>query len=234
MEKATTINSIDVIIPAFNEERSVGKVVEAIPKDWVRDIIVVSNGSTDQTEQVADEAGATVLVEPRKGYGYACLRGISYLDQKPDPPEIVVFMDGDFSDYPEELPNVVAPIIEEGYELVIGSRAIGNRQQGAMLPQQVFGNWLATTLIRWLYGVKFTDLGPFRAITYESLKRVDMQDQTFGWTVEMQVKASKLGLRSTEVPVNYRKRIGVSKVTGTVKGTIMAGYKILFTIFKLL
>ncbi len=225
---------IDVVIPAFNEAQSVGKVVRDIPREWIREIVVVSNGSTDKTEQVARKAGATVLQEPRKGYGYACLKGVSYLNTKTQPPEIVVFLDGDYSDYPEEIPDIVTPIIDQGMDLVIGSRELGERQKGAMLPQQILGNWLATTLIRILYGVKFTDLGPFRAVRYNSLLEIDMQDKTYGWTVEMQVKAAKMKLKCTEVPVNYRKRIGVSKVTGTVKGTIMAGYKIIMTIFKLL
>lgn len=232
--KKTVDQHIDVVIPAFNEEQSIGKVVRDIPREWVREIVVVSNGSTDNTEQVALKGGATVLQELRKGYGYACLKGISYLGNKPEPPQIVVFLDGDYSDYPEELPDLVTPIIKRGMDLVIGSRELGEKQKGAMLPQQIFGNWLATTLIRLLYGVKFTDLGPFRAIRYKSLQDIDMQDKTYGWTVEMQVKAAKMKLKCTEVPVNYRKRIGVSKVTGTIKGTIMAGYKIIITIFKLL
>jgi len=227
---------IDVIIPAFNEEDSIAKVVSAIPKEWVRSIIVVSNGSTDLTEQNARTAGAIVLLEPNKGYGNACLKGMEYIAKQTEEgkPDIVVFLDGDYSDYPEELPEVVKPIIKEGADLVIGSRALGNREKGAMQPQQIFGNWLATHLIKWLYGVNFSDLGPFRAVRYSSLLAIDMQDKTFGWTVEMQVKAAKLGLNCREVPVNYRQRIGVSKVTGTVKGTILAGYKILWTIFKLL
>ncbi len=224
---------IDVIIPAYNEEAAITLVVQEIPS-LVREIIVVSNGSTDLTDQRAKEAGATVLREEKKGYGNACLKGIAHLkakalDQQPD---IVVFLDGDYSDYPEEMINIVSPIMEDDVELVIGSRATGDREQGAMLPQQIFGNWLATTLIRWFYGVQFTDLGPFRAITFEKLIALDMRDPTYGWTVEMQVKAAKMKLKVAEVPVRYRRRIGVSKVTGTVKGTILAGYKILWTIFK--
>ena len=228
--------NIQVIIPAFNEADSIHKVVGDIPKNLVTDIIVVSNGSTDETEQNAQDAGATVLREKRKGYGYACLKGMAYIADKKveDQPKIVVFLDGDYSDYPEEMSDLVKPILEEDFDMVIGSRALGNRERGSMLPQQVFGNWLATTLIKLLYKVKFTDLGPFRAIKYDKLLEIDMQDTTYGWTVEMQVKAAKLKMKCTEVPVNYRQRIGVSKVTGTVKGTIMAGYKILWTIFKLL
>ncbi|MEO1588667.1 MAG: glycosyltransferase family 2 protein [Bacteroidota bacterium] len=236
MERAADkdIPQIDVIIPAFNEEKSIGKVVRDIPKEWVREIIVVNNHSTDGTVPAARAAGATVLNEDRPGYGFACLKGIDYLKQKPKDvqPEIVVFLDGDYSDYPEELPKLAAPIIEGQAQMVIGSRALGNRERGALTPQQVFGNWLATRLLKLIYGASFTDLGPFRAIRFEDLLAIDMKDQTYGWTVEMQVKAAKYGLTSTEVPVNYRKRIGISKVSGTVKGTIMAGYKIIWTIIK--
>lgn len=236
MEAEDVNSNIYVIIPAFNEADAISHVVHDIPKQLVKEIIVVSNGSTDDTEGRAKQAGALVLSEPRKGYGSACLKGIEYLGTLPinDKPEIVVFIDGDYSDYPEELPKLIGPIKRDNMDLVIGSRALGNKEQGAMLPQQIFGNWLATTLIKWLYSVKFTDLGPFRAIRYDQLIKINMQDRTYGWTVEMQVKAAKLGLACTEVPVNYRRRIGVSKVTGTVKGTILAGYKILWTIFKLL
>jgi glycosyltransferase involved in cell wall biosynthesis len=227
---------IYVIIPAYNEAESIGKVLADLPAAWVAEAIVVSNGSTDATEAHARAAGATVLQEPRKGYGFACLKGLAYLAKKPadQTPDLVVFLDGDYSDFPEELPKLAAPILEDGYDLVIGSRALGNREPGSMMPQQRFGNWLATTLIRWLYGYEFSDLGPFRAVRYDQLLAIDMQDQTFGWTVEMQVKAAKLGLKCTEVPVKYRRRIGISKVTGTAYGTVMAGYKILWTIFKLL
>lgn len=227
---------VDVIIPAFNEEGSIAKVVGEIPAGWVREVVVVSNGSTDETEARAKDAGATVLKEDRKGYGYACLKGISYLQDAPQGSraDIIVFLDGDYSDYPEEMPNLLLPILDEGYDMVIGSRAIGERQKGSMTIPQVFGNWLATNLIRLLYKVEFTDLGPFRAIRFDRLLEMDMKDKTYGWTVEMQVKAAKMGFKSTEVPVDYRKRIGKSKVSGTVKGTFLAGYKILATIFQLL
>ena len=225
--------NIDIIIPAFNEEKAIGNVLAEIPKALVREVIVVSNGSTDNTVAVAENAGATVLLEPRRGYGQACLKGMEYIAAKAEKPDIVVFLDGDYSDYPEELPSVVKPILEGGMDMVIGSRALGDREQGSMQPQQVFGNWLATTLIRYLYGERFTDLGPFRAIRYSALLQLDMQDTNYGWTVEMQVKAARQKLRCTEVPVNYRVRIGESKVSGTIKGTFMAGYKILWTIFKL-
>lgn len=231
-----SIPIIDIIIPAYNEERSIASVVTDIPKNWVRDILVCNNASTDRTAEVAAEAGAIVLHQPLKGYGNACLKGLAHLEAKPmtEQPEIVVFLDGDYSDYPQELPDLVRPIMEQKMDMVIGSRALGNLEEGAMQPQQIFGNWLATNLIRLLYHYDFTDLGPFRAVRFDALKRLQMADTNFGWTVEMQVKAAKQGLRCTEVPVRYRKRIGVSKVSGTVKGTFMAGYKILWTIFKLL
>ncbi|MFB0908419.1 MAG: glycosyltransferase family 2 protein, partial [Spirosomataceae bacterium] len=179
---------------------------------------------------VATSAGATVLDEPRQGYGYACLKGIAYAKTKQ--PDIIVFLDADYSDYPSEMSDVVKPIIEQNYDMVIGSRALGEKESGSMTPQQIFGNWLATTLIRWIYNVNYTDLGPFRAIKYDKLLELKMQDTTYGWTVEMQLKAAKQQLKTIEVPVNYRQRIGHSKVSGTFKGTIMAGYKILSWIFK--
>lgn len=225
---------IDVIIPAYNEEASIGKVVGDIPKKLVREIIVCNNNSTDQTEGIATKAGATVVNQTLAGYGNACLKGMEYIARKDKKPDIIVFLDGDYSDFPEEMQKLLMPIIDEDYDLVIGSRALGKLESGAMMPQQIFGNWLATTLIRLFYGYEFTDLGPFRAITYSKLIEIDMQDRDFGWTVEMQVKAAKMKLRCTEVPVNYRKRIGVSKVSGTIKGTFLAGHKILWTIFKLL
>lgn len=236
METERSRLRVNVIIPAFNEAASIGRVVADVPPDVAEEVIVVSNGSTDATEEQARVAGATVLREEHKGYGFACLKGMSYIAAKPvgDQPDVVVFLDGDYSDYPEEMPALLAPLQNGQFDLVIGSRATGKRERGAMLPQQVFGNWLATTLIRLLYQTRFTDLGPFRAIRYARLLEMNMQDETYGWTVEMQVKAAKMGLRCTEVPVKYRKRIGVSKVTGTVRGTILAGYKILTTIFRLL
>ena len=225
---------IRVIIPAFNEQNAVGNVVSEIPRDLVEEVIVVNNASTDETEKVAREAGATVLREETKGYGRACLKGIDYLHSSERKTDIVVFIDADYSDYPEEMHELVKPIIEGGVDMVIGSRALGQRAKGSMTPQQVFGNWLATTLLRWFYGVRFTDLGPFRAIKHDQLMVLGMQDKTYGWTVEMQLKAAKKGLKCAEVPVNYRKRIGFSKVSGTVKGTVMAGYKIIWTIFRYL
>jgi glycosyltransferase involved in cell wall biosynthesis len=178
------------------------------------------------------EAGATVLQEPRQGYGYACLKGIEYLAGKPVPPDIVLFIDADFSDYPEEAVLILDPIIYSGADLVIGSRALGNKEKGSMTIPQVFGTWLATCLLQIIYKTHFTDLGPFRAIRFDKLLALDMKDSTYGWTVEMQLKAAKQKLVCTEVPVKYRRRVGVSKISGTVKGTVMAGYKILYTIFK--
>ena len=223
---------VDVIIPAFNEEEAVGHVVRDIPKELVREVVVVNNASSDRTRQRAEEAGATVLDQPLRGYGNACLMGIAHLRDKERRPDVVVFLDGDHSDHPEELPRLLAPIAEGQADLVIGSRALGTRERGSMTPQQVFGNRLACTLMRWLYGVHYTDLGPFRAIRWEALERLGMEDRNYGWTVEMQVKAARQRLPYAEVPVDYRRRIGFSKVSGTVKGTIMAGYKIIATIFK--
>ncbi len=205
-----------------------------IPRDWVRDIIVCNNNSSDRTGEMAAQNGATVVFQPEKGYGNACLAGMAHIAAKTDKPNIVVFLDGDYSDHPEELPTLVEPILSGDFDMVIGSRALGTRERGAMMPQQVFGNWLATRLIRLFFGYRFTDLGPFRAIRYDKLLAINMIDRNYGWTVEMQVKAAKLKLRCTEVPVTYRQRIGVSKVSGTVKGTIMAGYKIILTIFRYL
>lgn len=224
-----------VIIPAFNEQNAVCNVLAEIPSELVSEVIVANNGSTDNTVEQAKSCGATVLDEERKGYGYACLKGIDYLIEKPAADEaIVVFIDADYSDYPAEMTKLVEPIRNGKADLVIGSRALGVKERGAMTPQQVVGNWLATTLLKLFYKVEFTDLGPFRAIRFRSLIELGMEDKTYGWTVEMQLKAAKKGLQCMEVPVNYRRRIGKSKVSGTVKGTIMAGYKILWTIFKYL
>ena len=220
--------NISVIIPAFNEEESIGKVVADIPKTCVQEIIVVDNGCLDRTAEIAHAAGARVVREERRGYGSACLAGIAALNA----PEIVVFLDGDYSDFPSEMPLLLQPILAGDAEMVIGSRIRGVHEKGALLPQARFGNALATFLIRLLFHVCYTDLGPFRAIRYERLLAMDMQDKTFGWTVEMQIKAAKMELRVCEVPVSYRKRIGQSKITGTVKGTILAGCKIIITILR--
>jgi len=224
---------IKVIIPAFNEEASIGKVISEIP-DLVSEIIVVSNNSSDQTETVAKMAGATVLREPQKGYGYACLKGLEYIASQEIKPDIVVFLDGDYSDYPQDLHKIVAPIINNNnnMDLVIGSRVKRWREKGSMTFPQVFGNWLATSLMKLFFNAKFTDLGPFRAIKYKKLLALQMQDKTYGWTVEMQLKAVKQKLTYIEVPVHYKNRIGTSKVSGTVKGAIFAGVKILGWIFK--
>ncbi|MBR10275.1 MAG: UDP-glucose--dolichyl-phosphate glucosyltransferase [Rickettsiales bacterium] len=209
-------------------------VIDEIPSDWVTEIIVVDNGSFDDTYNKAKAHGATALKEERRGYGQACLKGMDHIAQSATHPDIVVFLDGDHSDYPEQLPELVKPIMEDGMNMVIGSRALGQKERGSMTPQQVFGNWLATSLIKWLYKYQYTDLGPFRAVKYSSLLAMKMVDTNYGWTVEMQLKAAKLKMKTTEVAVNYRQRIGVSKVSGTVKGTIMAGYKIILTIFRYL
>lgn len=221
---------ISVVIPAFNEEKSIGKVVADIPKDLVQHVIVVNNNSTDNTVEVAEKAGAIVLTENRKGYGWACLLGIEKANALNT--DIIVFLDGDYSDYPEEIIDVVTPILESDMDMVIGSRVLGKREKGSLTPQQVFGNWLATRLMRIFYRAKFTDLGPFRAIKATSLEKLNMSDKTYGWTIEMQIKAAKQKMKFCEVPVNYRKRIGVSKVSGTVKGTVLAGIKIIFAVFK--
>ena len=223
---------IIVIIPAFNEEKSIVKVVSELPHEIVSEVIVCNNGSTDQTASVAREAGATVLTETRRGYGWACLKGMDYCETMDEKPAIVVFIDGDYSDYPQELKWVVQPIVENDIDFVIGSRALGKKIKGSMTMPQVFGNWLATRLMRVFYGVKYTDLGPFRAIKYPALMALKMSDKTYGWTIEMQIKAAQHKLTYSEVPVNYKKRIGVSKVSGTVKGTILAGYKIIGAIIK--
>ncbi len=220
---------ISVIIPALNEEESIGQVLNDIPGEIVEEIIVVDNGSNDNTVTVAKNLGASVVLEPLKGYGAACLRGISMLKQDTD---IVVFLDADYSDYPQDLHTVVKPIVTGEAEMVIGSRMSGTRGKGALLPQAIFGNKLATFLIRLFWGFKYTDLGPFRAIKYKDLLVLNMIDKNFGWTVEMQIKALKKGLRIMEVPVRYRKRIGKSKITGTFSGTMSAGIKIIYTIFK--
>ena len=218
----------------MNEESSIAKVIAEIPKNEVDEVIVCNNNSTDNTHVIAKSAGATVLDEVRPGYGWACLKGMVHASRMEQKPDIIVFLDGDYSDYPEELTSVVAPILEQNMDMVIGSRSLGKRVKGSMTTPQIFGNWLATRLMRLFYKVKYTDLGPFRAIKYERLIELDMQDKTYGWTIEMQIKAAKLKFKTCEVPVNYKKRIGKSKVSGTIKGTVMAGVKIIGAIFKYL
>jgi glycosyltransferase involved in cell wall biosynthesis len=223
--------AIDVVIPAFNEERSLPLVLRDLPRPPVRRVVVADNASSDGTARAAREGGAEVVDAPRQGYGSACLAALDHL-RRTGPPEVVVFVDADWSDHPEELPRLVAPILAGEADLVIGSRASGNCEPGAMLPQARAGNRIACAMIRFLYGHRFTDLGPFRAIRWDALERLEMSDPDFGWTAEMQVKALRQGLRCTEVPASYRRRIGVSKITGTVSGTIRAGYKILWTVFR--
>ncbi|TDI45914.1 MAG: glycosyltransferase [Acidobacteria bacterium] len=224
---------IDVIIPAFNEEAAIGKVLADLPGALVRHIIVVDNNSTDRTARVAAGAGATVVTALRRGYGSACLAGIASLARLEHAPHIVVFLDADYSDHPDELPRLVEPLRRNEADLVVGSRVLGRREPGALMPQARFGNWLSTRLIRALYGVRMTDLGPFRAILWNRLVGLEMSDPDFGWTVEMQVKVAREGLVYREVPVSYRRRIGTSKISGTVSGSLRAGWKILYTIFRL-
>ena len=222
---------IKVIIPAYNEQDSIANVINDIP-DIVDETIVISNNSNDNTEINAKKAGATVLSEPKKGYGYACLKGIDYISKLEQKPTIIVFLDGDYSDYPEQLTEIVDPILKDDIDFVIGARVKKLRETGSMTPQQIFGNWLATFLMKLFYEAKFSDLGPFRAIKYNKLLALKMEDKTYGWTVEMQLKVLKQKMSYKEIPVKYRNRIGVSKVSGTVKGSIFAGIKILTWIFK--
>ena len=225
IERLAPLQKISVIIPVLNEEDAIANVIGDIPKTLVQEIIVVDNGCTDNTVAVAKRNGAKVVTEPRRGYGYACLAGIAAVTE----PNIVVFLDGDYSDYPTEMPQLVQPILAGKADFVVGTRM--STSKGALLPQARFGNWLACFLMRWFFGVRWTDLGPFRAIRYPQLLALDMQDKTFGWTVEMQIKSAKMGMQGCEVPVRYRKRIGTSKISGTVLGTLKAGYKILCTLF---
>jgi glycosyltransferase involved in cell wall biosynthesis len=226
------MKQITVIIPAYNEEVSIVKVIKHLP-NIVTEIIVVNNNSTDKTAAVAAEAGATVLYEEKKGYGYACLKGMEHIALAiTDKPDIIVFLDGDYSDYPEELYKLIDPIINKDIDFVLGARVQSQREAGAMMPQQIFGNWLATFLMKFIYKSAFTDLGPFRAIKYSKLLQLNMSDKTYGWTVEMQLKVLRQKMSYIEIPVKYRKRIGISKVSGTINGTIMAGIKIIGWIFK--
>ena len=227
---------IDVITPALNEEKAIASVIKDVPSNLVRYFIVCDNGSKDRTVEIARSLGAVVVSEPERGYGAACLKGIEFLNNLPleEQPDIVVFIDADYSDYPEEIPELIRPILENKADLVIGSRVLGNAERGSLNFVQRFGNALATLLIRCIYGYQFTDLGPFRAIKFKTLQELGMKDRNYGWTVEMQIRVAKLKIRATEVPVNYKNRIGKSKVSGTVKGSILAGYKIIYTIFKLL
>lgn len=233
MQRQVTMK-VKVIIPVFNESGSIGHVVRDIPAHLVNEVIVVNNGSTDDTANIASMAGATVLTETEKGYGAACLKGMEYVRAMNDDetPDVIVFLDGDYSDYPEEIEQLLLPIQAGTHDMVIGSRALGMKEKGSMTVQQIFGNWLATRMMRWFFNADYSDLGPFRVIRWTALEKLEMKDRNYGWTVEMQIKAAKKGLRYTEIPVRYRKRIGKSKVSGTVKGTVMAGYKIITTIIK--
>ena len=222
---------VDVIIPAFNEQNAIGSVIQGIPKDLVRDIIVVDNNSSDETSINAKNAGATVLKESRQGYGFACLKGIEFANDKDVRPDVIVFLDADYSDFPEEI-SLLLNKIWNGADMVIGNRVKAKREKGSMMPQQIFGNWIACNLMKIMYGYRYRDLGPFRAIKFDKLMEIGMKDQTYGWTVEMQVKALKHKFNIEQVDLSYRKRIGISKVSGTVKGSVMAGYKIITTIFK--
>jgi glycosyltransferase involved in cell wall biosynthesis len=223
---------VDVVIPALDEIHALPLVLADLPRDLVRDIVVVDNGSRDGTGAKAASLGCVVIDEPRRGYGSACLAGLARLAKAAPPPDLVAFLDADHSDHAEELPRLLAPFASGRADLVIGSRALGNREPGSLLPQQRFGNALAAWLIRRLYGVTVTDLGPFRVIRWDALARLGMRDRDYGWTAEMQVKALKLGLRYVEVPVSYRRRTGRSKIAGTLRGTIGAGFKILYTVSR--
>lgn len=222
---------IDVVIPALDEETSLPLVLADLPRPPVRRVVVADNGSRDGTAQVARQGGAIVVPAARRGYGSACLAALEFLRTN-DPPDVVVFVDADYSDHPDELPRLIEPILADRADLVIGSRVLGRRERGALLPQARAGNFVACALIRLLYGHRTTDLGPFRAICWPALERLGMADPDFGWTAEMQVKALRAGLRMVDVPVSYRRRVGVSKITGTLRGTLAAGYKILSTVLR--
>lgn len=224
------IPHVIVIIPAFNEARAIGQVIGDIPSSLVTEVVVVNNASTDETERNARAAGATVLREERKGYGRACLRGIEHARSRK--PDVIVFLDGDYSDHPDEMPRLVEPILSGEADFVLGSRILGDREAGAMLPQALIGNRIACLAMRLIWGAPYTDLGPFRAIRFDALEKLGMKDKTFGWTIEMQIKIARSGLRWREVPVSYRRRVGVSKVTGTVAGTVKASAKILWTLAR--
>lgn len=222
--------NIAAVIPAYNEEKSIAKVIKSIPTDNISEIIVVNNNSTDNTVIEAQNAGATVLHETFQGYGASCLKAIDYLKNKNV--DIVVFLDGDYSDHPEEAVNILTPIINDGFDFVLGSRVMGRREKGALPIQSRIGSIIAGFLINLFWKIKYTDLGPFRAIRFDKLVSLQMKDKWYGWTVEMQIKAIKKNLLIKEVPVSYRKRIGKSKVTGTLKGTVMASIIIIKTIFS--
>jgi glycosyltransferase involved in cell wall biosynthesis len=225
---------IAVVIPAWNEEGSIGRVIDDLPRAYVERVIVADNNSTDYTATVARKFGATVVPASRQGYGSACLAALGHLAALPEGerPEIICFIDADYSDHPEQLPLLVGPILRGEADFVVGSRMLKRQPKGALLPQAIFGNKLACFLMRVFFKARYTDLGPFRAITWSGLEKLGMSDPDFGWTVEMQIKAARRGLRTAEVAVDYRPRIGYSKITGTISGTFRAGYKILWTVFR--
>ena len=229
-QPATQRADVIVVIPAWNEQSSIGKVLDALPRAWHRRVVVADNNSTDRTPEVAREHGATVVPAPRQGYGSACLAGLA--EVRRDPPKVVAFIDADFSDHPEQLPEIVEPILSDRADFVLASRMLKKQPKGALLPQAVWGNRLACFLMRVLIGGRYTDLGPFRAVRWRDFERLGMVDPNFGWTVEMQIKAVRAKLRTMEIPARYRPRVGTSKITGTVSGTVRAGYKILWTIFR--
>jgi len=220
-----------IVIPAFNEEKSIPLVIGDIPKTLPHDLVVVNNGSFDKTEKICNDIGVKVINESRKGYGRACLKGIDYFKSKS--PDIIVFLDADYSDFPQDILSIINSIINDQYDFVLGSRISGKRESGSILPQALIGNKFAVLLIKWFFGFQYTDCGPLRALRFQKLLEINMQDTNFGWNVEMQAKAIIHNLRINEVPVSYRKRIGVSKITGTFSGTVRAGIKIIFTILKL-
>jgi glycosyltransferase involved in cell wall biosynthesis len=219
---------ITTITPALNEEKSIGQVIGDLP-DFIDQMIVCDNGSTDKTTEIAQENGAIVVSEPEKGYGAACLKAI---ESVPEDTDILLFIDGDYSDYPQEAELIIEPIVSNGYDMVIGSRMLTLKDHHALTPVASFGNWLTSSLIELIWNKKFTDIGPFRAIRYDKYKLLEMKDRNFGWTVEMQVKAVKNGLKCKEVAVSYRSRIGKSKVSGTIWGSIRAGVKFLWIVFR--
>jgi glycosyltransferase involved in cell wall biosynthesis len=218
-----------VLIPALNEERSIAKVLQEIPAGSCHQIIVIDNGSNDRTGEIARRCGAQVVNEPRKGYGFACLAGLNHLRHGT---HIVAFLDGDHSDYPEELSRLTHPIYQQQADLVIGSRILRAQNLSHLKAHQLWGNRLILALLYSLYGCRFSDLGPFRAIRLQSLEKLAMTDRTWGWNVEMQIKAVRAGLRIQEIPVSYRDRIGYSKISGSVRGSIAAGFRILYTVFR--
>ncbi len=222
--------NVDVVIPALDEERALPHVLAEIPRPFVRRVVVADNGSRDRTADIARECGAEVVYEPRRGYGAACLAALAHLDA--DPPDVVCFVDGDHSDHPAELVRLIEPIARGDADLVIGSRTLGRAERGSLTPQQRVGNAIACAALRWIYGARYTDLGPFRAIRWSALRSMAMGDRDYGWTVEMQVKAARLEIPYAEVPVSYRCRIGESKISGTLRGTLGASRKILWTLAR--